>query len=60
MDQKLSVQEIDEKVQLIKKTAQEMTDMTDDFPALYRNSRRILACKKMLELDISDIKDLVE
>ena len=60
MVQKLSLQEIDEKIQLIRKTAQEMTELAEDFPAIYRNSRRILASTKMLELNISDIKDLVE
>jgi hypothetical protein len=60
MNQKLSLQAIDEKIQLIRKAAQEMTELAEDFPALYRNSRRILASTKMLELNISDIKDLVE
>ena len=59
MDQKAIFLEMDEKIQLIKKTAQDMTKMGEDFPALYRNTQRILASAKMLELNISDIMDLV-
>jgi hypothetical protein len=32
--------------------------MAESFPALYRNSSRILASIKMLELNISDITNL--
>jgi hypothetical protein len=60
MVQKFNISEMDKKIQLIKKTAQEMTEMAGDSPALYRNARRILAGIKMLELDVSDIKDLVD
>ncbi len=58
MDQKLYLQEIDEKIQLMKKTASEITEMSYDFPSLNRNTSRILASIKMLEMNISDIKDL--
>ena len=60
MNKKSTLQEMDDKIQLIRKTAQEMTEMAEDFPTLYRNSRRILAGTKMLELNVSDIRNLIE
>ncbi len=50
--------EINNKVQLIKKTAEELSRLGKDFPAIYRNTLRILASAKMLELNISDVMDL--
>jgi hypothetical protein len=58
MEQKLSLQMMADKIQLMKKTAQELAEMAEYLPFLYRNSCRILASTKMLELNISDIKDL--
>jgi hypothetical protein len=58
MDQKIDLKEIDTKIQSMKKTAEELNKMAESFPALYRNSSRILASIKMLELNISDIMDL--
>jgi hypothetical protein len=58
MDQKIDLKEIDTKIQSMKKTAEELNKMAESFPALYRNSSRILASIKMLELNISDITDL--
>jgi hypothetical protein len=58
MAQKIDLKEIDTKIQSMKKTAEELNKMAESFPALYRNSSRILASIKMLELNISDIMDL--
>jgi hypothetical protein len=60
MENEYKVGEIDDKIQLLKKYAMDLTEMADDFPSLYRNCRRILASTKMLELNISDIKDLLD
>ena len=49
---------IDAKIRLMKKTAEELNRMGDDFPALAKNSARILASVKMLEINISDVLDL--
>jgi len=57
MEQKVDIQELDEKIKLIKKSAEELKMMADAFPALYRNSDRILASIKMLEINISDLLD---
>lgn len=50
--------EMNKKVQLIKKAAEELSQLGEDFPAIHRNSLRILASTKMLELNISDVMDL--
>ncbi len=39
----------------LKKTAEKLKDMGNDFPAVERNLRRILASIKMLELNVSDL-----
>jgi predicted translin family RNA/ssDNA-binding protein len=58
MGEKVDLKEIDSKIQSMKKAAEELKQMAESFPALYRNSSRILASIKMLELNISDITDL--
>jgi hypothetical protein len=55
MGEKIDLKEIDTRIQSMKKTAEELKQMAENFPALYRNSSRILASIKMLELNISDI-----
>ncbi|MBP1739819.1 MAG: hypothetical protein H6Q48_2112 [Deltaproteobacteria bacterium] len=55
MAKKADLKEIDIKIQSMKKTAEELKQMGEDFPALYRNISRVLASIKMLELNISDV-----
>ena len=52
------IQQIHSKIQLMKTTADELKQMAEDFPALARNSVRILASIKMLEINISDLVEL--
>jgi hypothetical protein len=52
------LQEIQEKIQSLRKTAEELKTMGEDFPALYRNASRILASIKMLELNIPEASPL--
>jgi hypothetical protein len=49
------IKELDMKIQSMKKIAEELKMMGEDFPALNRNISRILAGIKMLELNISDL-----
>jgi hypothetical protein len=58
MGEKIDLKEMDAKIQSMKKTAEELKQMAESFPALYRNSSRILASIKMLELNVSDITDI--
>ncbi len=57
-EQKIDIETIDAKIQAIKKTAEELKVLGESFPALYRNTARLLASTKMLEIDISDAVDL--
>ena len=52
------LKKIDEKIQVMKTTAEELNRMGDDFPPLARNSVRILASIKMLEINVSDLVEL--
>jgi hypothetical protein len=47
--------EIQKKILSLKNAAEELKQSTDDFPALARNTARILASIKMLELNLSDV-----
>jgi len=58
MEEKIDIKMLDEKIQSMKKTAIEVSTLSDQFPALKRNTARILASLKMLELNVSDIIDL--
>ena len=50
--------EIDSKIQLMKRTAEELARAGENFPAIARNIVRISAGIKMLEVNISDIVEL--
>ena len=58
MAKNIDLKELDRKIQSMKKTAEELRQMGEDFPALYRNISRILAGIKMLELNISDVANI--
>ena len=50
---------IDTRIKVIKKAAQELKALSSRVPAVDRNAVRILASVKMLEINISDVKDLL-
>ena len=52
--------EIDAKIQLMKRTAEELAQAGENFPAIARNIVRISAGIKMLEINISDVVALDE
>ena len=58
MAKKIDLKELDSRIQSMKKTAEELRLMGENFPALYRNINRILAGIKMLELNISDVANI--
>jgi hypothetical protein len=58
MKSQTDIKKIDEKIQVLKSTAEELIRLGDNFPALARNSVRILASIKMLEINISDLVEL--
>ena len=53
------IKKIDTRIKVIKKAAEELKELSRGIPAVDRNAARILASVKMLEINISDVKDLV-
>ncbi len=60
MIQNIDLKEIDSRIRSMKKEAEELKVMGDEFPALSKNVSRILANIKMLEINISDVLGLEE
>ena len=58
MAQQIDLHEINEKIQLMKRTAEELKRIGENFPTIARNTVRILASVKMLEINISDLVEL--
>jgi len=54
----IDLNKIDAKIQIMKKTAEELAQAGEDFPAIARNIVRISAGIKMLEINISDVLEL--
>ncbi len=55
MSAQIDIEKINNNIKAMKKAAEDLSQMGDDFPALKRNTARILASIKMLELNVSDI-----
>ena len=58
MNSDIDLAQINEKVQLLKQTAQALNQAGEYFPAIARNTVRILASIKMLEINVTDLVDL--
>jgi hypothetical protein len=54
----IDLNEINTKIQMMKKTAEELARAGENFPAIARNIVRISAGIKMLEINISDVLEL--
>ena len=58
MNPQIDLDKINANIVLMKKAAEELNQMGKEFPALARNTVRILAGLKMLEINVSDILEL--
>lgn len=58
MNPHADLKKINSKIKLMIRTAEELKQLGEDFPALSRNLVRILASLKMLEINVSDIVQL--
>ncbi len=58
MNTHYKVKEMDEKIQLLRKTAEELMVMGGEIEAVKKNLVRLLASTAMLELNISDVRDI--
>ncbi len=53
-----TLKEMESRIRLMVKTAGELKDLAGEFPAVDKNTNRILASLKMLEINISDFMEL--
>ena len=58
MNTRIDLNKINAKIQLMKKAAEELNRIGENFPAIARNTVRILASVKMLEINVSDLVEL--
>ena len=58
MNAQIDLIKINDKIRSMKKEAEELIRMGKDLPAIGKNTARILASIKMLELNITDTFDL--
>jgi hypothetical protein len=58
MGPQIDIKKLDTKIQLLKKITEELNQQCQDFPAVARNTVRILASVKMLEINVSDLVEL--
>ena len=58
MNPRIDLNEINAKIQVMKQAAAELNRIGENFPALARNTVRILASVKMLEINVSDLVEL--
>ncbi len=58
VDKELVV-DMDEKIQAIKKAALELKELSGGMQAVDRNADRILASVKMLEINVSDVLEIL-
>lgn len=53
------IRKLDTRIKTIKKATQELKQLSGGIQAIDRNAERILASLKMLEINVSDVKDLI-
>lgn len=58
MPHEIDMEAMNANIEVIKAAAMELHQMADAFPAIARNSARILSSTKMLEINLSDIVHL--
>lgn len=54
------IEKLDDQIQLLKKAALALSEMGDEFPAVKKNTARVLASIKMMEINVSDVVRLTE
>jgi hypothetical protein len=53
----MDLKAMDARIKTIRNSAEELQALAAEFPALNRNTARILASVKMLEINLSDLAD---
>jgi hypothetical protein len=60
MTEQPDIEKLDDQIQLLKKAALALSEMGDQFPAVKKNTARVLASIKMMEINVSDVVRLTE
>ncbi|MFO7601073.1 MAG: hypothetical protein R6X27_14900 [Candidatus Desulfacyla sp.] len=55
MTVRIDMEAMNDRILALKRIATELQQMADDFPAVARNTARILSSAKMLEINLSDL-----
>jgi hypothetical protein len=58
MESQIDLAGINAKIQLMRKTAEELSQVGKNYPAIARNIVRLSAIIKMLEINVSDLVEL--
>ena len=58
MNGRYKIREMDEKIQALRRAAEELMALGGEIEAVKKNLVRLLASTAMLELNISDLKDI--
>ena len=58
MDKKIELDELGATIQSIREAAEELKRMGESFPAVSKNTDRLLASVKILELNVCDVCNL--
>jgi len=58
MTVRIDMEAMNDRILALKRIATELHQMADDFPAVARNTARILASTKMLEINLADLVNL--
>ncbi len=51
----VDIEKLDQKIQELKRAALELSEMGNQFPAVKRNTARVLASIKMMEINVCDV-----
>jgi hypothetical protein len=60
MAQEYDIQGMVAKIQALRKSAEELKEISGGIPTVIRNAERILADVKMLEININDVAELLD
>jgi hypothetical protein len=58
MTTRVDIEKLDEKIRQLKQTALELNEMGSEFPAVKRNTARVLASIRMMEINVCDVAGL--
>jgi putative NADH-flavin reductase len=60
MSQGIDIETMDHLIREMKRLAEEVETVGHEFPAVVRNARRIMASVRMLEINVSDVWEILK